>query len=244
MRSLSADELLDVWERGLDQGPIERALGLLTAGCSDLPEGTLTGIPIGERDGRLLSLREQVFGPDMETVARCPACSELLETTLRVSDLRVFPGADPAPLPPLESGGYSVRFRLPDSRDLTAVAGLVDVSAAKNLLLERCIVEVKKGQDPVPFGDVPGEVLDAVLETMEVSDPQADIRLNLTCPSCGHTWQEHFDILSFFWDEIDNWANHILDEVHSLAMAYGWSESEILSLSTLRRQIYLEKVVE
>jgi hypothetical protein len=244
MRSLSADELLDVWERGLNQGPVERALGLLTAGSPDLPEGTLAGIPIGERDGQLLSLREQVFGPDLETVARCPACSELLETTLRVSDLRVSPGADPAPLSPLESGGYLVRFRLPDSRDLIAIAGLEDASAAKNLLLERCIEEAKNGQDPVPTGDVPGEVLDAVQEAMEASDPQADIRLNLTCPSCGHTWKEHFDILSFFWDEIDNWANHTLDEVHALAMAYGWSESEILSLSTLRRQMYLEKVVE
>jgi hypothetical protein len=244
MRSLSADELLDIWERGLDQSPIERALGFLTAGNPDLPEGTLAGMPIGERDGKLLSLREQVFGPDMETVARCPACSELLETTLSVSDLRVSPSVDPAPLSPLESGGYRVRFRLPDSRDLIAIAGLEDASAAKNLLLERCILEAKNGRVPVPSGDVPGDVLDAVMEAMEASDPQADIRLNLTCPSCGNNWQEHFDILSFFWDEIDNWANHTLDEVHALAMAYGWSESEILSLSTLRRQMYLEKVVE
>jgi hypothetical protein len=191
-----------------------------------------------------LSLREQVFGPDLETVARCPACSELLETTLRVSDLRVSPGTDPAPLSPLESGGYSVRFRLPDSRDLIAIAGLEDVSAAKNILIERCIVEASKGAADVMSHELPGEVLDAVLEGMEASDPQADIRLNLTCPSCGHNWQEHFDILSFFWDEIDNWANHTLDEVHALAMAYGWSESEILSLSIIRRQMYLEKVVE
>jgi hypothetical protein len=66
----------------------------------------------------------------------------------------------------------------------------------------------------------------------------------LTCPSCGASWQEGLDILSFFWDEIENWAYRTLHEIHMLALAYGWSEPEILSLSAARRQMYLEKVSE
>jgi hypothetical protein len=37
-------------------------------------------------------------------------------------------------------------------------------------------------------------------------------------------------------------ARSLLAEVHSLARAYGWTESEILALSPQRRSTYLEMV--
>jgi hypothetical protein len=51
-----------------------------------------------------------------------------------------------------------------------------------------------------------------------------------------------FDIASYFWDEINAWANRILREVHILASRYGWSERDILALSPWRRQFYLDMV--
>ena len=51
-----------------------------------------------------------------------------------------------------------------------------------------------------------------------------------------------FDIVSFFWAEIDAWARRVLREVNVLARAYGWRESDILALSPVRRQIYLSMV--
>ena len=75
---------------------------------------------------------------------------------------------------------------------------------------------------------------------MAETDPQADVQLALACPACGHTWQATFDIVSFFWSEINAWAYHTLREVHGLALAYGWTETDILALSPQRRQLYLE----
>jgi hypothetical protein len=72
-------------------------------------------------------------------------------------------------------------------------------------------------------------------------DPQADVQLAMACPACSHEWQLTFDILSFFWNEINAWASRILDEVHTLASAYGWREADILALSPHRRQLYLER---
>jgi hypothetical protein len=37
-------------------------------------------------------------------------------------------------------------------------------------------------------------------------------------------------------------ARRLLIEVHSLASAYGWSETDILSMSEPRRALYLEMV--
>ncbi len=77
---------------------------------------------------------------------------------------------------------------------------------------------------------------------MNRADPQADVQLNLSCPSCNHNWQMVFDIVSFFWSEIHTWAQQMLREVHILASAYGWYEADILVMSPSRRQFYLQMV--
>jgi hypothetical protein len=89
---------------------------------------------------------------------------------------------------------------------------------------------------------LPADVLGAVEDQMAAADPQADVRLALSCPACGHQWQEVFDIVSFLWGEVQAWALRLLREVHTLASAYGWSEADILALSPQRRQMYLEMV--
>lgn len=243
MRSLSAGELLDVWEHGLAQLPVERALSLLTAGFPDTTEETCAQMPLGERDSQLLMLRERIFGPALEAIARCPACGELLETTIDSSQIRIPAVDNRGTIAPVERDGYLVRFRPADSTDLAAIEGLDDAEA-KGVLLKRCCTEVTKGKDLVSSDLLPEWIQDAVLEAMDAADPQANTLLHMTCPSCGREWQERLDILSFFWDEIGNWAERTLDEVHGLALAYGWSEPEILSMSAARRQMYLEKVVE
>jgi hypothetical protein len=48
--------------------------------------------------------------------------------------------------------------------------------------------------------------------------------------------------VTFFWSEISAEARRLLLEVHNLASAYGWSESDILSMSALRRRYYLEMI--
>ena len=43
---------------------------------------------------------------------------------------------------------------------------------------------------------------------------------------------------------LDAWAKRVLEEVHTLASAYGWAQSEILSMSAARRRRYVAMVVE
>jgi hypothetical protein len=52
-----------------------------------------------------------------------------------------------------------------------------------------------------------------------------------------------FDIISFFWTELDSLARRLLQDVHVLAKAYSWREADILSMSATRRQFYLEMVM-
>jgi hypothetical protein len=77
---------------------------------------------------------------------------------------------------------------------------------------------------------------------MAECDPQAELLLDLNCPACQHTWQVLFDIVSFFWMELSVQAKRLMREVHLLARSYGWREADILSMSAMRRQFYLDLV--
>jgi hypothetical protein len=244
MLSISATELLDIWEQGLDQTPSQRALGLLSACNPDIPLDKLAKMPVGLRDRQLLLLRDGIFGPDMIAVMSCPKCSELLETNFRTSDIYIDPYVDPQEILSVQLLDYLVEFRLPNSQDLNAISDLQDVESAKKILINRCITKICQGEAEKTHDQLPGDMLDAVLGLMDEADPFADIHLNFICPVCNHEWPEQFDILSFFWSEIESWANHTLDEIHLLARAYGWNESEILSIGARRRQLYLERVIE
>ncbi len=139
----------------------------------------------------------------------------------------------------LSVGGYEVAFRLPSSADL---AGLGDEGDARLGLLRRCVREVRRKGRRRAVNQLPAAVLDAVAERMSEADPRADVRTALTCPDCGHGWQVVFDIVTWFWAELEDWAYRTLRDVHALASAYGWREADVLALSPWRRQCYLRMV--
>jgi hypothetical protein len=90
--------------------------------------------------------------------------------------------------------------------------------------------------------EVPPTLITAIAEKMEQHDPQANVQLNLTCAACGHDWLTIFDIVSYLWSEINNWARHLLRETHILASAYGWREADILGMSAQRRRFYIDMI--
>jgi hypothetical protein len=252
MRALSAAQLLDVWEQGQGRPLPQWALLLLAAACPDTPADGLAKLSIGQRDARLLTLREWTFGPQVAALAACPQCAERLELTFQVGDVR---GASPA-WPELcqkeddegdaaltvEAAGWEVQFRLPNGADLAAMPSSQEGTAAQQVLLGRCLLAVKRNGQDLSTEQLPEEVADQVVDRMAQADPQANIQLALSCPVCGQQWQAVFDIVSFFWSEINAWACRTLREVHALASAYGWREADILAMSSWRRQAYLELV--
>lgn len=241
MRALSAAELLSAWERGLARPPHERALTLLAAACPESSFDELSALSVGERDARLLTLREWTFGPDLSGLMTCPACGNPLELAFQLADIRVEAGgAQPAGAHALHLNDYDLRFRLPNSLDLAALAGSENVAAGEKLLLKRCLLSARHHDADVSSEELPFEILDAIVAAMDAADPQANVQLQPECVQCGHRWQTAFDIESFLWAEIQAWAARILREVHTLARAYGWREADILNLSPQRRQLYVE----
>jgi hypothetical protein len=232
----SAQTLLTTWEQGLRSPLLYRAVLLLAAAYNE-PQEQLATLAIGERNRRLLLLRQKLFGSKAEAVVACPICQERLEFTLPLSS---FTGEAPKHTESFSlcSGSYTMNFRLPNSLDLLALPR--DIAKARDFLLERCLIDVQHKGKKVTAQDLPEKVIADLNKQMANADPQAVMELRLECPACHHAWTAIFDIASFLWCELDHWGKHMLLAIHRLASAYGWREEDILSMSTWRRQTYLE----
>jgi hypothetical protein len=246
---LSAQEIVHIWEMALRLHPVDRALTILAVAYPEVPRETLLALSVGQRDGYLLALRQYTFGSQVAGYAECPICQERLEFACEVADLRVAPLntralMEPAPRQTCECavGGYRLCFRLPDSRDLAALAQCQDVSAARMLLTQRCVISAAHDGQQVAAVTLPEAAITALAERMAECDPQAEVQLALTCPACHQEWTLLFDVVTFFWTEICVQAKRLMREVHRLARVYGWREADILSMSASRRQFYLEMV--
>ncbi|MGD2069857.1 MAG: phage baseplate protein [Gemmatimonadota bacterium] len=248
VRSLSPTTLLDVCERGQRATPAERAQLLLSAGCPDEPPEVLERLSIGRRDARLLEVRVRTFGDRLDAVATCPACGDRLEMELRAPDLSAQAAATvgdeqddgAARLLSVDQDGYTVRFRLPTGADMTEVCALPE--SGPEVLLARCVVDVRRGDEKLEIDGLPEAVAAAVAERMEKADPGPGAALDLACPACEHRWESPLDIASYFWAEVEAWAHRTLRDVHDLASTYGWTERDILAMGGWRRQRYLDLI--
>jgi hypothetical protein len=244
MRPLSAVELLSIWEEGIDQPLFEKTQRLLAKACSVANYDDIGLLSIGERDARLLQLREWLFGTRLMNMANCPKCGEQVEweTNTGGLHLQLLPADLAVRSYSLNKDDFSIQFRLPNTHDITGTMYDTPKPDFQNKILTDCIVEVKKKGKKFRGKNLPDKILDALSSRMEEEDPQADISMRIDCPACSHKWEARFDIVRFLWAEIHNWAQHIMQEVFVLAKSFGWSENDILNMSPRRRQLYLQMV--
>jgi hypothetical protein len=214
---------------------------LLAAANPDRSYEALARLSLGQRDTQLVMLREWLFGPQLISVATCPNCGERLQLTLSSRDLYAV-AYEEAESIALTVADYDVRYRLPDSTDLLALAQAETVLAGRSMLLQRCLQSVTYAGQAQPIELMPDPVIEALVAHMAQADPHADVQLDLNCPTCQHHWLAAFDAVAFFWKDIDDWARRILNDIHVIASAYGWSEAAILALSPARRQMYLDLI--
>jgi hypothetical protein len=229
MHILSDSQLLAVWERGHRSSAIART-ALLAAQSKKAGDRDAMELPVGERDRAVLELRSKLFGTRLRGTVCCPQCNDLLEFDFDCTALAQA-------LPPIhwtEFTAGDVRFRLPNSVDLMAIAQSGSEEEAARMLLDRCCIEDDK---PLDYSDA---LMTEVEQQISLCDPASDLRFQFACSSCSHAWDERLDIGAWCWEEIEIRAHQLLGEVHRLASAYGWSEAEILSLSAGRRRAYLE----
>lgn len=244
MRVLSENDIVRTWEAGQRRPLWFKAVLLLARALPALKKSELAGMSLGRRNRYLFELRRRMVGSDIESLVYCPQCAEPLEFKVKAEDIYAA-----GPQPPgdrefsFSFAGVNLKVRPLNSRDAALAAACPDADTGRELLLRRCILEAEENGKPVKPEDLSEEVTNALGEQMPATfDPLAEIQLRLDCPACGNDWLAEFDIVAYFWSEIDAQAQRLLDDVHVLARAYGWSEADIFALSASRKQYYLELV--
>jgi uncharacterized protein (UPF0212 family) len=238
---LSAFEWLELWECSQGLTSAQRALAWLRRASLE-PEDDPAFWSIIERDSQILFLRESTFGLELEGVAECPGCGEQLELGFTTRDILSCIAVPCTRIEiEIEINDYIAHFRLPMAGDLARLSASTS-EAARNELLSACFLRGQCSDKPLSFDEIPETMKTAVEEEMARRDPYANIEFTLNCPTCSQAWEQPFDAASFLWREMEAWAHRTLNEIHTLASVYGWTESEILQLSPTRRQLYLSLI--
>lgn len=222
-----------------DATPAERVTALLAASVTDGDDPR--ELAIGERDRLVLALRSQLSGDALDCVFPCP-CGETLELELSVAALLDACASEhrPREAQAATSSGASVRVRAATGSDheLAARRAAVDPEAAARELIERCVFEARD-----PHGTacaLSDELRELAASLLAQLDPDAEIALRGVCPACGETVSAVLDPGGYVWSELEQWRARTELEVHVLASAYHWSESEIVALDPARRARYIE----
>lgn len=242
MSGLSEPDVLRLWEQGLSLHPVDRAQFFALCATDQAQAEDVCRWPLGRRDTQLMELRRQAYGERLPVVDTCPHCGEAAEFELDLTALLHMSGDVPPPEFDVSMGDLQLRLRLPDTQDMACAASCTDLARARQVLLERCVLSAARaGVSLAPDGlDASEEI--AIGAALAEADPLADVRIAVNCPVCADEWLALLDINAVFWQELQHEARQVLRDVHTLAGAYGWTESEVLALSPTRRMAYLAQV--
>lgn len=228
--------------------PCERATKLLgrCLGVMDADGDRIArALTIGDREALLLHLRRAALGDAIDCMLQCPSpdCGEAMDLSLRASDLLLAPYDDTRQEHEVvvESAGgpRRIAFRVPNAGDLDLAAALArrDPGRAVVELLRRCILDIEDGSSA---DTLDAEARAAVAAAMAEHDPQAELQLQLACPSCGTAFSSVFDTAAFLLAELEQRARRLTGEVHLLALNYHWREDDIVAMPAARRARYVE----
>ena len=225
VRPLDEEEARALWEEGAALLPAERTTAALRR-ClvaTDYSPPEPLDLTVGERDALLLHARALSAGDAIPCVLECPACGEALELELSTRALA-------EPREPVRD--QSLRPATGADHEWAARAALTDPAAAASGLLARCVVA---GDD---------RAAPELADRFAALDPHAELALAASCPECGAGFETVFDPSTYVFAELGQRAARLEREVHALALAYGWSEREIVELGPARRGRYLDLLDE
>ena len=229
-QTLDSTALLDAWEAALCEPASGRAPSLLVSlGWLDSPEA-LAGSTIGQTDRLLFALRNLLFGPTLECVSVCASCAQTLEFTIGTTD--IVPPASATAVASVELLDGLLQCRPPVNSDVSELLGAEPIDSRQ--LLRQCLITNGGALEALSESDC-----DRAIGQLAEADPGSSIEIAIDC-SCGHQWAEEFDIRTYLFAELTDWAAGTLRDVHRLASRYGWSESAILRMSPWRKRIYLD----
>ena len=233
---MQTNTILDVWDNCVNKGQLYKGVILASLAFPDKDPSSIMKWSIEKRDAALFHIRKTLFGNQFTNLAHCPQCSQTVEWELSFQQLQIpsiLEMPDNVEIA-IDIPAYKILVRLPNSNDLLIKDELQ--------ILYSCILNRDNYEDQNFETGLPDLLVQKINEQFNSSCYASNITYQLNCTDCSHEWQGIFDILSYLWKEIDQWAKGFLQQISLLAKAYGWSETEIINMSKNRRNHYLQLI--
>jgi hypothetical protein len=218
-------------------GPFQKAVSRVLAGAVEeiegeaLPPAAADQLCVADRQFLMHRIACALGLGRQWLTATCEGCEKSFDVEVDFDALPVRPAGVGFPYVTIETAAGTVRARVPTGADQASVVEVGSAANAERELARRCIVEG-------PVTALSGADLELVEEALENVSPLVVTWLGASCPECGHAHAVRLDPNV----AMNAPASRLLDEVHSLAWHYHWSEREILRLPRERRRYYLSRI--
>jgi hypothetical protein len=193
------------------------------------PQVATGELAASDRDRLLAALHRSLWGDRIVSSLECAGCGAMYDLSFELSGLEDS----------LEAGREASRaagarriedkdgraYRLPSAQDEEDAA-----TRGRDAGRAMLAASIADGLDP--------DALDMRLEALA---PILDVDLDAPCAECGHPAMLRFDIQTFTLQRLLDEREAMVEEVHKLATAYGWSLGEILELQRSLRRRFAER---
>jgi hypothetical protein len=172
----------------------------------------------------------------------CQACNAHFDFPLRFSSLPVKPAGPSYPFCETILGAGTFKWRVPNGADQKVLALLPENADTVRVLLQHCLVEGKTAAGGVALDRLIADLTDLEIAQVEAAlegqAPEVATLAQATCPGCSRVNMIQIDPFLYLNAPFQG----ISTDVHRIASVYHWSEAEILSLPSQRRQRYLDLI--
>jgi len=162
--------------------------------------------------------------------AECFSCKENFEVRLEKSEWPCSQAGPGFPFTNYIVGDQELRLRLPNGADQESIENMDGEDAWWKLLYSCIDVE-----DKPKLSFEQAKEIEKVLEELS---PQLALEMQTSCPNCQKKNMVPLDPYAFGVDSL----KPLFVEVHALALAYNWTEKEILALPRKRRRMYIKLI--
>lgn len=166
--------------------------------------------------------------------AECMACGALFDAPAELRDAPRAQAGSGYPVIEVPTSLGPRRFEAPNGRHEEALARMSGAPGHRDMLA-LCGLAPAARADAERFTE--GDIA-RIADSFDAICPDVADQISLTCPSCHAPTEARLDPLTFAFPS----QKGLLREVHRIARAYHWRESEILALPASRRRAYAEMI--
>lgn len=200
---------------------------------------------VSERLQGLLAIANASTGTNTSAVAICSNtdCREQIELQLGLSS---FADEEPAnKFDWLSPEGEKISCRLPTGQDQLAwqnhTQARHDAHDNDESWLAKLLIENTAKQSTPEH--LPETWIASLGIALKMADPLTALDIDISCPFCNQALRVDVDLEQLVIEGLRLQQRRLIEQIHRLAYSYHWSETDIASLPSWRRERYLARVI-